>query len=117
MNRIRKMQLNDHSESIQGKWVFLFVVFFGLSGCSLWNSYLDPDYQSSRAERVCHPYGECLQGTWVAVNESDQDATIAKTQCTEAVDQRYGNGWWTDSVARGLEIGKCLESKGYRLQQ
>jgi len=32
-------------------------------------------------------------------------------------DQRYGNGWWKDSVARGLEIRSCMEKKGYTLQQ
>jgi hypothetical protein len=117
VKRILTRQLNNRWKMVQGKWLLVFVLFFVLSGCSLWNSYLDPDYQSSRADRLCHPYGECLQGTWVAVHGSAKDVTEAKTQCREELDRRYGNGWWKDSVARGLEIGTCMENKGYRLQQ
>ena len=117
MKRILKEKPKNSWVMVQEKPVLLLVVFFCLGGCSIWNSYLDPDYQSTRADRLCHPYGECLQGTWVAVDGFAKDSTEAKTQCHEAVDQRYGNGWWADSVARGLEIGRCMEKKGYRLQQ
>ena len=88
-----------------------------LGGCSTWNAYLDQDDDSSRADRLCHPYGECSQGIWVAGNGSAQDSTVAKTQCQEAVDQHYGNGWWGTSVSRGLEIGNCMEKKGFTLLQ
>ena len=104
-------------EIVEWKRALILLVFFWLGGCSIWNANLDPDYQSTRSEQLCHPYGQCSQGTWAGVNGFDQDPTIAKTQCTEEVDQRYGNGWWADSVARGLEIGRCMEKKGYRLQQ
>lgn len=117
MKRILKMKLKNRWGAVLGKWLLLFVAFFGLGGCSLWNSYLDHDYQSTRADRLCHPYGECSQGTWVAVNGSAKDSTEAKTQCRDEADQHSGNGWWKDSVARGLAIGACMEKKGYRLQQ
>jgi hypothetical protein len=52
----------------------------------------------------------------VAIEGSVKDSTEAKTQCHEVV-QPHGNGWWEDSVARGLEIGTCMEKKGYMLQQ
>jgi hypothetical protein len=117
MKRILKKQYNNPWKIVEGKWLFLLLVFFWLGGCSLWNSYLHPDYESTRADRLCHPYGDCSQGTWVAVNGSTKDLTEAKTQCHDEVDQRTGNGWWEDSVSRGLEIGTCLEKKGYRLQQ
>lgn len=116
MMRILKTKGHNRWEVVQSKWVLLFLVFFGLSGCGIWNSYLDPDYQSTRADRLCHPYGECSQGTWVAVNESAYDVREAKTQCRDEVDQRHGNGWWKDSVAKGLEIGTCMEKKGFKLQ-
>jgi hypothetical protein len=53
----------------------------------------------------------------VAADETAKEATVAKKECQEAVDQRYGNGWWADSVSRVLEIKKCMEEKGYTLQQ
>ncbi len=102
---------------IQGKCVIWLVVFFWLGGCSLWNSYLDPDYQSTRADRLCHPYGECSQGTWVAADGSANGSTEAKARCHEEVDRLHGHGWWKDSVARGLEIGSCMEEQGYTLRQ
>ena len=95
----------------------ILLVFVWQGGCSIWNADLHPDYDSTRAEQLCHPYGQCSQGTWEGVDGTVQDPAFAKAQCTEAVDQRYGNGWWADSVARGLEIGKCMEKKGYRLKQ
>ena len=101
-----------------GECVLMLLVFFSLGGCSIWNEYLEPDYESSRAERLCHPYGQCSQGTWVAIDGmTKEEATPTKIQCDEQVDQRYGNGWWADSVARGLEIKRCMEKQGYTLQQ
>ena len=116
MKRILKMQSNNPWKIVEGKWLFLLVAFFWLGGCNFWNSYLHPDYGPTRADRLCHPYGDCSQGTWVAVNGSDKDLTEAKTQCHED-DRRYGNEWWNDSVARGLEIRSCMEKNGYILQQ
>jgi hypothetical protein len=46
-----------------------------------------------------------------------QKTQPAKRQCNGEADQSYGNGWWEDSVARGLEIGACMEKKGFTLQQ
>jgi hypothetical protein len=106
-----------HMVIAQGKCVFCIFVFFCLSGCGIWNGYVDPDYESSRADRLCHPYGQCTQGTWVANDGTANDPLITKTECEKAVDQRYGNGWWGDSVARGLEIGNCMEKHRLTLQQ
>lgn len=102
---------------VYGKYLVIFLAFLGLGGCGIWNGYLDPDYESSRAERLCHPYGDCSQGTWVAVDGADHNSKVEKIHCQEVVDQRYGNGWWKNSVTRGLEIGRCMEKKGYRLKQ
>ena len=117
MMQILKKQSNNPWKIVEEKCLFLLVVFFWLGGCSLWNSYLHPDYKSTRADRLCHPYGDCSQGTWVASDGSAKDSTEAKTQCHGEADQSYGNGWWADSVARGLEIGSCMEKKGFSLKQ
>ena len=118
MNSLPRTKINNCRILLQGMCPFaIFLMFFLFSGCSIWNAALDPDYKSSRAERLCHPYGQCSQGTWVAHNGVEQDSTIAKNQCEEVVAQRYGNGEWEESVAKGLEISRCMEKKGYKLQQ
>ncbi len=118
MHELRNARINNAMSILQGTSFFaISLVFCLFSGCSIWNADLDPDYQSTRAEQLCHPYGQCSQGAWVDVSGSAQDSAVAKTQCTEVIDQRYGNGWWKDSVSRGLEIGRCMENKGFRLQQ
>ena len=117
MKQILKNPPNNLWKVVVGKWVFLLVAFFCLGGCGLWDSYLHPDYGPSRADRLCHPYGDCSQGTWVPIDGSSKDSTIAKTQCHEEAYKNHGNGWWGDSVARGLEIGSCMEKKGFTLQQ
>jgi len=117
MKQLRNRQIKKYGNILHGKSVFILCMFFWLGGCSIWNGYLYPDYESSRADRLCHPYGQCSQGMWVADDGMVQDSTLAKVQCQEAVDQRSGNGWWDDSVARGLEIGRCMEEKGYTLRQ
>jgi len=117
MKRILKKQSKNPWKIVGGKCLFLLVVFFWLGGCSIWNSYLQPDYGPTRADRVCHPYGDCSQGTWVAIDGAPKDSIEAKVLCHEEVGQRYGNGWWNDSVTRGLAIGTCMEKKGFTLQQ
>ncbi len=116
MKQLRNKLTQNPEKIVLGKYAFILIVFFWLGGCSIWNAYLDPDYESSRADRLCHPYGDCSQGTWVGSDGVAQDSTVAKLQCQEAVAQRY-RSWWDDSVARGLEIGRCMQGKGYRLQQ
>ncbi len=88
-----------------------------LGGCTIWDSQNDPDYSSSRAERICHPYGNCSQGTWVAKTEGAEDWQGMKRYCTEAVDKKYESGWWNDSVTRGMEISRCMELHGFTLKQ
>ncbi len=116
MKQLRNKLPRNHENIVLGKYTFILIVFFWLGGCGIWNAYLDPDYGSSRADRLCHPYGDCSQGTWVGSDVATQDSTAEKLQCQEAIDQRY-TSWWDDSVSRGLEIGRCMEGKGYSLQQ
>jgi len=117
MKPLHDRQTKNRGNILQRKSVFILLMFFWLGGCSIWNGYLEPDYESSRADRVCHPYGQCSQGIWVASDGTAQDSTVVKIQCQEAVDEHYGNEWWVSSVARGLEIGNCMEEKGYTLRQ
>ena len=102
---------------IQGRCALILLLFFGLGGCSLWNGYVDPNYGSSRADRLCHPYGQCSQGSWVAIEGAARDPLVVQAECEKGVDQRYGKDWWENSVARGLEIGTCMEQQGFILRQ
>ncbi|MEE9232954.1 MAG: hypothetical protein V3U07_05825 [Nitrospirales bacterium] len=104
-------------QEFAGRTFLLILGVVLLNGCSLWESYLHPDYRSSRAERICHPYGDCSQGNWVAADGVGMDSKEAKLECIQEVDERQGNGWWKDSVSRGLQIGACMEKKGYSLTQ
>ncbi len=90
---------------------------FFLSGCSIWESYSHPDYGSTRADRICHPYGDCSQGEWVSKDGTGTDATEAQLQCVAQVSRSHGNGWWKNSVTHGMEIGECMEKRGYVLKQ
>lgn len=94
----------------------LGLMWFLLGGCGIWESYSHPDYDSSRAERICHPYGDCSQGEWVPDDWAEIDSTEARLQCVKQVDGRYGNGWFEHSVSHGLEIGECMEKKGFLLR-
>ena len=118
MKKMRHTQPESREEIVPWMWRLLLSLGIMLAGgCSIWDANLDPNYKSSRADRLCHPYGECLQGTWVAVDGFSHDVAEAKMSCHEVVAQRYGNGEWEESVAKGLEIRRCMEKKGYRLQQ
>ncbi len=118
MKVLRSAQTKDQGSIVQWLCFFLLsLVSFLVGGCSIWNAALDPDYQATRAERLCHPYGQCSQGKWVPHNGVEQAPASAKKQCEEVVAQRYGNAEWEDSVAKGLEVVRCMEKKGYRLQQ
>jgi hypothetical protein len=88
-----------------------------LGGCSIWESYPHPDYDSTRADRICHPYGDCSQGEWVSKDGAGTDSAEARLQCVAQVTESHGNGWWENSVTHGLEIGECMEKKGYVLRQ
>lgn len=98
-----------------GKFLLLSLSFFFLGGCSIWESYFHPDYDSTRADRICHPYGDCSQGEWVAKDGTGTNSTEAQLQCVAQVAGNHGNGWWNNSVTHGLEIGECMEKKGYVL--
>jgi hypothetical protein len=100
-----------------GSALLLGLNFFLLGGCSIWESYSHPDYDSSRSERMCHPYGDCSQGEWVSNGGSGTDSAGARFQCAEQVAEGHGNGWYKNSVSHGLEIGECMKRKGYVLRQ
>ncbi len=117
MKKLTHTQTENREKIVQWMCLLLLsLVIILVGGCSLWNANFDPNYKSSRADRLCHPFGECSQGTWVAVDGAEQDPTVVKKQCAKLVAQLYGNGEWEDSVAQGLEIGRCMEKKGYALQ-
>ena len=101
------------------RWLrIVMVLLFGAFwGCTIWNSQNNPDYSSTRAERICHPYGNCSQGTWVAKNETPESWQEMKRYCTDAVDKRYESEWWNASVTRGMEINRCMEQHGFTLEQ
>ncbi len=92
----------------------LFVLLQG--GCldTIWKQYERPNYGPSRAEQVCHPYGDCSQGRWVATPQAEGDVTHAYWSCRDQFRQPT-NGWSKSSVSVGLEIGRCMQSTGYEL--
>ena len=100
----------------------LLVVFLavGLGGCGVWGFNLQPDHQSTRADYICHPYGDCSYGHWVPVAPGITDPADAMTSrvfCMQEIDRSHENAWWKDSVTRGVNIGECMEQRGFRLQQ
>lgn len=118
MKKLFHSQNKSRARIVQATCFFLMIlVVICLGGCSIWDANLHPNYESSRANRLCHPYGECSQGTWVAVDGGSTDLDEAKMACHDVVAHRYGNGEWEESVAKGLETRRCMEKKGYRLQQ
>ncbi len=118
MEKLFHSQTKNRAIIVQARCFFLIImVGICLGGCSIWDANLHPNYESSRADRLCHPYGECSQGTWVAVDGASPFVNEAKMACHDVVSQRYGNGEWEESVAKGLEVRRCMQKKGYRLQQ
>ena len=51
MNQLRNKLTQNPEKIVLGKYAFILIVFFWLGGCTIWNAYLDPDYESSRADR------------------------------------------------------------------
>ena len=100
-----------------GKALVVSLHMLSLMGCGIWESYIHPDYSSSRADRICHPYGDCSQGIWVSKFGMGASPVEAQLACIEQVDQSRGNGWLKNSVTHGMEIGECMEKKGYVLKQ
>jgi hypothetical protein len=90
---------------------------FLMGGCSIWESYLHPDHGTTRADRICHPYGDCVPGKWVSRDGAETDPTSAHSVCVALVIAEPGNDWKKDSVTEGLEIGECMEQKGFILRQ
>ena len=89
-----------------------------MSGCvgDYWDGYTNPDYGHERAEQICHPYADCSQGVWVATARAEVDSTRAYNGCREEV-QEYHTGWSESTVSMGLEVGRCMRSKGYELKR
>jgi len=96
------------------------MIFFGvfLAGCitDVWDRYERPDYGLTRADQMCHPYGECVQGTWVGVKGIETDPGPAYQLCTEKYRQQH-NTWIEGTVTQGLEVGRCMRDMGYTLAQ
>jgi len=100
-------------------WIWLIIIMGALmlSGCitEIWESYAFPDYGSSRADRLCHPYGNCGQGQWVQTGKSKIDAIIDYVTCEDQTLEQYKT-WSLRTVTMGFEVGHCMEGKGYELQ-
>lgn len=102
------------------KGVLVIVIFGCLGGCGIWGSNLHPDHQSTRADYVCHPYGNCSYGHWVPMDlmtTNQPDAMTSYALCTQEIDRGHEHVWWKDSVTRGIDIAECMEQLGFRLQQ
>ncbi len=117
MNPRQSKQEKKRWNLIQRIDVLILASIFVFSGCSIWDANLHPDYQSTRADQLCHPYGNCSQGKWIAGEGVIINSREASQQCDDMIRERYGNDWWEDSMARGLEIGRCMEKKGFTLEQ
>ena len=101
-------------------WLRLNLILVGtmvLSGCvaDIWDRYAHPDYGSSRADRLCHPYASCEQGQWIQVGKSEIDAIIDYVTCENRALEQYTT-WTLRTVTMGLEVGRCMEDKGYELR-
>lgn len=97
----------------------LYLVLIGilfLTGCLLetWEGLVQDEYKSSRADRICHPYGDCEQGEWVRIGKSEIDAFLAYSECEDRFVETHGQ-WSEDTIVMGLEVGRCMKSKGYIL--
>ena len=98
------------------EWLILMLIL--MSGCvgDYWERYANPDYGNERAERICHPYADCSQGVWVATARAEVDSTRAYRMCQEQ-SQEHHTGWSESTVSMGLEVGRCMRSKGYELKR
>ena len=93
------------------------VLLFAMVGClgETWEQYAIPQHGLTRADRICHPYGQCIQGVWVKDNPTEMDPEQAHQICAEEYRQLYPS-WSEDTVTTGLEIGRCMKAKGYTLK-
>ncbi|RMH03633.1 MAG: hypothetical protein D6704_12305 [Nitrospirae bacterium] len=104
--------------AIQWWWAgILLLTLLHLAGClsTIWDRYQTSSYNAMRANRRCHPYGECRQGQWVQAGKSERDALIAYAECKEAFLKTHGH-WADETVTMGLEIQRCMRAKGYELK-
>lgn len=99
-----------------GSTLMVCLSVFLMGGCSIWESYYHPNHGSTRADRLCHPYGDCVQGEWVYNNGYGTDPAEAHSQCVAQVAEEQGHTWKQGSVTDGLEIGGCMEQRGFVLK-
>lgn len=102
------------------KGLLMVCLAVSLSGCGIWEHNVHPDYQSTRADYICHPYGDCFYGQWVPVSPEiidPGDAMTAHAFCMQEEDHGQEHAWWKGSVTRGVNIGECMEQRGFRLRQ
>ncbi|MCA9470800.1 MAG: hypothetical protein MRJ96_00520 [Nitrospirales bacterium] len=103
--------------STENWWpVVLLGIVINTTGCvaEAWNSYATPHYGRERAEQICHPYGHCSQGTWVARSSVEPDPAESYRTCVER-NMRRENGWLKNTVAFGMEVNHCMVMNGYEL--
>ncbi len=88
----------------------------GVQGCSIdmWENYAHQQYDRDRANRICHPYTHCEQGTWVSTVPTGTHVDAAYVTCKE-LSSRASDEWSQDLVSLGLETNRCMTKKGYRL--
>ncbi|UCE63903.1 MAG: hypothetical protein JSU59_01730 [Nitrospirota bacterium] len=94
----------------------LFLLWVLLPGCigTIWQQYETPNYSPSRADQICHPYGSCSQGKWAPTALAQGDSTSASMACRDEI-RKPSDGWSDSSVSVGLEMGRCMRSRGYEL--
>ena len=110
--------LQNRREILMSVLALMIAGYF--SGCGIWEANLYPDHQSTRADYICHPYGDCSYGHWTPLDplKTDQaDSAASYALCSQEIDRGHENVWWKDSATRGLDIGECMEQLGFRLQQ
>ena len=101
----------------RGIAIFLSALcIMGLQGCSLdmWEKYAHPQYDRERANRICHPYTHCEEGTWVATEPTGTHVDAVSVMCKEQ-SSKASDEWSQDLVSLGLETNRCMTKNGYRL--
>ncbi|GJL67561.1 MAG: hypothetical protein NPIRA06_01960 [Nitrospirales bacterium] len=58
-----------------------------------------------------------MQGIWVATERAETGTAEAHSHCVTQVGAEQGNDWKKESVTQGLEIGECMEQRGFLLKQ
>lgn len=97
-------------------WRMLSVgaIVLACASCQMWNDYASPGFDPARADRLCHPYGDCVQGHWAPEASSEGHSELAYRSCEADLAKRHGP-WVQQTVALRLEIQQCMKTHGFRL--